>query len=186
MFGDVVGYRPGASEPERVKAVCLARQCSFGFGRTFGSGSFSLDSVNIEVRPDRNGVREVVERGSSDRFDVTAFGGWMKRSFFASRVNPVKDDENPNRGATVMYSYVLGSGTGENPTVIAGTASRAGFAVGRDADTAGDPDSVVKGDASISVRLERSNLRAAVQFTGLANTETGTRYPDMAWRGMTV
>ena len=58
--------------------------------------------------------------------------------------------------------------------------------VGRDAGAAGNLESVVKGDALVSVRLGQSNLRADVEFTGLANAAIGTRYSDMAWRGMTV
>ena len=186
MFGDVLGYRAGSAEPERVPVACNGKSCSIGFGRPFGSGSFSVDSVKLRILPDRNGVREVVERKVSDTVEVTVFGGWMKHGFFGSQVNLVKDGKNPNHGATVLYSYAIGYGAGKNPAVPRGTASWQGFVVGRDAGAAGNLESVVKGDAVVSVRLGQPDLRADVAFTGLSNEETGARYSDMAWRGMTV
>ena len=186
MFGDVLGYRAGEAEPVRVPAACNDKSCSIGFGRPFGSGSFSVDTVKLQILPDRNGVREVVERKVSDTVEVTVFGGWMKHGVFGSQVNLVKDGKNPNHGATVLYSYAIGYGAGKNPAVPEGTASWKGFVVGRDAGAAGNLESVVKGDAVVSVRLGQTDPRADVEFTGLANEETGTRYSDMAWRGMTV
>ena len=109
MFGDVLGYRPGAPEPERVSTTCTTARCAIGFGRPFGTSSFSAETVDLEVRPDRNGVRQVVERSSSDSSDVTVFGGWMEHSFFGSQANLIEADDNPNKGATVLYSYALGA-----------------------------------------------------------------------------
>ena len=186
MFGDVLGYLPGAADPERVGAACAAGYCSIGFGRAFGSDGFSVDEVELEILPDRNGVRKVVERGSTERSDVTVFGGWMKHSFFGSQANLVTDEKSPNAGATVVYSFAIGSGTGTNPDVLEGGATWRGFVAARDASVAGDLDSVVSGDASVSVRPGQAALRADVAFTGLANARTRTSYDDMTWKDLAV
>ena len=98
LFGDALGYRKGETAAERVSAVCIKATCSLGFARTFSGQNFSAEDVELEVLPARNGVRFVVERDSSDTSDVTVFGGWMDRSFFASQANLFTNEKNPNFG----------------------------------------------------------------------------------------
>ena len=186
LFGDAIGYRAGSAVSERVRSACREAKCSLGFGRTFSTASFGVGDVELEILPGRNGVRLVVERGSSETADVTAFGGWMEHGFFVSQANLFTDGTNPNHGSTVSYAYALGHSTGENPALPGGSAEWRGLVVGRDASVASSLESVVEGEAVIAVRMEASGMRADVAFSELANAHTGTAYDDMAWTGMAV
>ena len=186
LFGDALGYRAGATAAERVPSVCREARCSLGFRRPFSADSFSAEDVELAVSTGRNGVRLVVERSSSEETDVTVFGGWMEHSFFASQATLFTSETNLNHGATVFYSYVLGHSTGENPAVADGGAHWRGFVVGRDSSAAASLESVVQGDAEISVAMGQSGMLADVMFTDLANAHTGAAYDDMAWTGMAV
>ena len=185
LFGDAIGYRKGETTAERVSTVCVKAKCSIGFGRVFSGQAFSAEGVELEVLPDRNGVRLVAERGSSKTSDATVFGGWMDSSFFASQANLVKDEGNPNHGAMLFYSYAVGRAAGENPAV-AGRAAWRGFVVGREASAVSGLDSVVMGDAVIAVEAGPAGLMADIAFTGLANAHTGAAWDDMAWTGLAV
>ena len=140
----------------------------------------------MEIPGTRGGVRQVLEHTSSDQSDVRVFGGWMHHSFFASQVNLFKDESNPNYGTTVFYSYAVGNSTGQDPSLSEGRATWRGFAIGRDASGSSDLESVVQGDAMISVELGQPGLLADVMFTNLANAHTGTTYNDITWAGMAV
>lgn len=185
LFGDALGYRQGSAAAERVSAVCIKATCSLGFQRAFSGQNFSTDGVDLTLMPARNGVRFVVERGSSDTSDVTVFGGWLEHSFFASQANLFTDEGNPNHGATVLYSYAVGRAAGANPAV-AGRAEWRGFVAGREASAVSSLDSVVLGDAVIAVEAGPSGLLADISFTGLANAHTGATWDDMAWTGLAV
>lgn len=185
IFGDALGYPQGATAAVRVPTVCLKAKCSIGFGRVFSGKNFSLEDVELEVLPDRNGVRLVVERGSSETSDATVFGGWMESSFFASQANLFTDEENPNFGATMLYSYAVGRTAGENPAV-AGRAEWRGFVVGREASAVSSLDSVVQGDVVIAVEPGPSGMLADIAFTGLANAHTGATWADMTWVDLAV
>ena len=186
LFGDALGYRAGATAAERVPSVCREASCSLGFGRVFTTDGFSADDVDLGVLAGPNGVRLVVERSSSANSDVTVFGGWMDHGFFASQANLFKDEKNPNYGATVFYSYTLGHGTGENPAVPDGSAHWRGFVVGRDSSVTSSLESVVQGEATVSVDMTPSGMNADVMFTDLTNAHTGTSYEDMTWTGLAV
>ena len=186
LFGDALGYRAGSAMAERVRSVCREAICSLGFSRTFSTKNFSAEDIELEVLPERNGVRLVVERGSSETADVTVFGGWMEHAFFASQANLFTDETNPNHGSSVHYSYALGNSAGRNPTVPEGGAHWSGFVVGRDSSVTSSLDSVVQGDARISVRTGSSGMRADVRFTGLTNARTGMSYDDMMWNDLAV
>ena len=191
LFGDALGYRAGATTAERVPTVCREASCSLGFGRVFSTKNFSTSNVDLEVLPGRNGVRLVVERGDSEGAnvndtDVTVFGGWMQHGFFASQANLFTDKENPNYGTTVFYSYTLGNGAGENPAAPEGGAQWRGFVVGRDSSVTSSLESVIQGDAAVSVKMEQSGMQADVTFTDLSNAHTGATYGDMNWTGMAV
>ena len=127
LFGDVLGYRAGSAEPVRVPAACNDRSCSIGFGRPFGSGSFSVDTVKLEILPDRNGVREVVERKVSDTVEVTVFGGWMKHGFFGSQVNrdQGREESEPWRDRSLFLCHRLRRG--EEPRRSRGHGELAGL-----------------------------------------------------------
>lgn len=186
LFGDGLGYRAGATVAERVSAACRDEVCSLGFGRAFSGQGFSVEDVELELLTARNGVRMVVERGSTGTSDVTVFGGWMNASFFASQANRVTDEKNPNFGATIFYSYAVGLASGWNPSAATGRVEWRGFVVGREASVVSSLDSVVLGDATIAVETGPSGALADVAFTGLANAHTGATYDDMTWNGMAV
>ena len=191
LFGDALAYRAGTAEAERVPTACREASCSLGFGRVFSTKNFSASDVELEILPGRNGVRLVVERADSkgdnvNDTDVTVFGGWMEYGFFTSQANFYTDEENPNYGATIFYSYALGDAAGENPAAPGGGAEWRGFVVGRDAGVTSSLESVVQGDAAISVKMGPSGMLADVAFTDLGNARTGVSYDDMTWTGMAV
>ena len=186
LFGDALGYRPGAAAPERAVTVCRDASCSVGFYVTYHARNYSVEALDVEILPQRNGVRSVVERLDSDKLSLTAFGGWMKHSFFASQATLRTNQMNPNHGLTVVYAYAVGHSTVENPAAPEGGAQWRGFVVGRESSVTSSLESVVRGDAAIAVRMGPSDMHADVTFTGLANAHTGTEYGDMSWTGMAV
>ena len=186
LFGDVMGYRAGATKAERAPTVCQRGSCSIGFGRPFTSKNFSATDAGLEIPGSRGGVRQVLEHSSSKEYDVRVFGGWMEHSFFASQANLFKDETNPNYGTTAFYSYAVGNSTGQDPTITEGRATWRGFVIGRDSSGSADLESVVQGNAMISVELGHPGMLADVMFTNLANAHTGTTYNDLTWLGMLV
>ena len=186
LFGDALGYRPGATTAQRAPTICRGTTCSIGFGRPFLTKNFSVEGVELKVLSERNGVRLVSEDTSNKHTENTVFGGWMKYSFFASQATRYVNEENPNQGTTVFYPYVLGTSTGQNPSVPMGGAQWLGFVVGRDSSAKDQLDSFVQGDAAIRVEMGQTGVQADVRFTDMVNKHTGATYGDMTWTGMAV
>ena len=187
MFGDKLGYREGATTPDRVHVDCLGSICSVGFTAFLRANrGFNVENVELELMSGPNGVRMVVERASGDAADTHVLGGWMEYSLFASESDFLKHDLDPFQGTTTVSSYAVGNATGDNPSVAEGGAWWRGFVVGRDGSVADNLEAVVEGEASIFVDMGPDNLLADVAFTGLSNEHTQHDYDDMAWSDLTV
>ena len=85
----------------------------------------------------------------------------------------------------MLYSYLVGRATGENPAV-AGRAEWRGFVVGREANAVSDLAPVALGDAVIAVEAGPTGPMTDIAFTGLAKAHTGGTRDDMAWTGLAV
>ena len=135
----------------------------------------------------RNSVRQVVERGTSERSEVHVFGGWMTHSLFASQADQRINELDPDVGAVRTAAYALGRSTGTNPIVHTSSATWRGFVVGRDASAVDSLEAVVSGDALISVDLGgHSGLEADIAFTNLVNSHTEQRRADMSWNDLAI
>ncbi len=180
---DWLAWVPGKADPDRVSANCKDDLCSIGFSAFLGaSRSFSTDIENIELLPDTNGIRTVVEQTSSNFSDSHDYGGWMQHSFFTSAARIFTSDEDPDQGVVQVFATVTGNAALTNPEV---EATWTGFVSARD-DTAGiDRDSYVTGDASLSVSIGQQVL-ADVYLTGMANATTGQAYSDVVYEDMLV
>ena len=185
LFGDILGYPEGTRTPTRVPVSCSAGVCSIGFTLWVEPGrNFNTDGVELEITTGPNGVRQVVERGTSERSEVHVLGGWMTHSLFASQADERINELDPDLGAFRTAAYVLGSGSGTNPTVLEGGATWRGFVVGRDVSVTDNLEAVVSGDALISVDL--GGIEADVAFTNLVNSYTEENHADMSWNGLTI
>ncbi len=180
---DWLAWVPGKADPDRVSANCKDDLCSIGFSAfVSASRSFSTDVEHIELLPDTNGIRTVVEHASSNFSDTHDYGGWMQHSFFTSAARIFTNDLDPDEGVVRVAAYANGHSTRTNPEV---EATWTGFVSARD-DTAGiDRDSYVTGDASLSVRIGEQVL-ADVYLTGMANVTTGQSYTDVVYEDMLV
>ena len=186
LEGDVLGYFGTDDTVERLSTRCRDDTCSIGFTWFGRAGDFSVENAELELLGERRGVSLVVETGSWTNFDVHVYGGWLDHSLFASESALVKRDDHPNRGVTVVLSYATGFSTGENPSPVEGSARWEGLMIGRDMSASASRGQVILGDADVAVEFGGSAVTADVEFTGMANIETGEQWNDMAWRGMSV
>ncbi|MDE0176292.1 MAG: transferrin-binding protein-like solute binding protein [Defluviicoccus sp.] len=186
LMGDHLGYFGTDDDVERVGVRCLVEVCSTAFARSTRPGNFSVETLELELLGERRGVSLVVERVSGKYADIHVYGGWLDHSFFASQTNLLTNDIYPDRGATVAIGYAVGFSTGENPNAADGTARWEGVMIGRDMSASASRGQVLLGDADVTVDLGASAMTADVEFTGIANTESGARLDDMAWRGIAV
>ena len=186
LMGDHLGYFGTDDNVERVGVRCLVDACSTAFARLTRPGNFSVETLELELLGERRGVSLVVERVSGKYADIHVYGGWLDHSFFASQTNLLTNDIYPDRGATVVLAYAVGFSTGENPNAADGTARWEGLMIGRHISASASRGQVVLGDADVTVDLGTSAMTADVEFTGIANTESGARLDDMAWRGIAV
>lgn len=186
LNGDQFGYFGSDDDVERVGVRCLVDVCSAAFSRFSRPSDLSVESVELELLGERRGVSLVVERGSGEYADVHVYGGWLDHSLFASESALLTHDIFPDKGATVVFSYAAGLSTEENPSAVDGSARWEGLMIGRDMRASASRGQVVLGDADVTVDFAADSMTADVEFTGIANTESGEAWDDMAWRGMAV
>ncbi len=186
LMGDHLGYFGPGDAVERVDVRCLDSTCTAAFERPFRSGDASVGSSELDLLGDRRGVRLVVEEASTDFVDIHVYGGWLEHSLFATESVRLKSEIFPDQGATVVLNYALGFSTGANPDTAGGSARWEGLMLGRDMRASPGRGQVVLGDAGVRVAFGTSAITADVEFTGIANVETGAPLSDMAWRGMAV
>ena len=58
--------------------------------------------------------------------------------------------------------------------------------IGRDMSATASRGQVIRGDADVTIDFGASAMTVDVEFTDIANIETGEQRGDMAWRGMDV
>ena len=186
LMGDQLGYFSTDDDVERAGVRCLVDVCSTAFSRFTRPNELDLESLELELLGEHRDVSVVVERGSGEYTDVHAYGGWLDHSLFATESVLLTSAEYPDRGATVVYAYSVGFSTGENPSAINGSARWEGLMLGRDFRASPSRGQVIRGNADVTVEFGASAITADVEFTEIANTETGERRDDMAWHGMAV
>ncbi len=180
---DRINWVPGRDAPERVSVECRGLYCSVGYSAFLRANKvFRLPPETLTLLADTNGVDTGIEYLVTPFNDLHSYGGWMEHSFFAATTVLFKSDIDPDQGVVSAYGTIAGSISPANPV---NEATWTGFAVARDHNIATDMESVVVGDASISVRIDAQVL-ADVRLTGLANTTTGQAYTDMVFEGMPV
>ena len=178
---DHLAYPPGETTPKRIPVNCNQTDiCSVGFLALLSANSAFQTSVgHVEVPRELNGVRAVVESGSLAYSDFYDFGGWMEHSFFFSGARLFTNQQDPDIGSTRVSVYANGFSTGENPTVVEGTAAWQGFVSARDSSVTESIENYVAGDATISVALDGEAPLADVLLSNLRNVSTGTEYHDI-------
>ena len=180
---DRINWVPGRTEPERVSVECKGLYCSVGYTLFLRANKvFRLLPEETSVLPDTNGINTGVEHVVGSFHDLHSYAGWMEHSFFASTVVLYKHDTDPDQGVIQTYGTIAGNATNTNPET---EATWTGFATARDHNIATDLESVVTGDASISVSISEQVL-ANVYLTGMTNTTTGQAYADMIYENMPV
>ena len=180
---DRINWVPGQTEPVRVSVECKGLFCSVGYSAFLRANKvFRLLPEETIVLPDTNGISTAIEHVVSSSIELHSYGGWMEHSFFASTVVLYKADIDPDQGVIQTYGTINGNATNTNPEV---EATWTGFATARDHNIASDLESVVTGDASISVTIG-TRVLANVHLTGLSNITTGQAYTDMIFENMPV
>ena len=184
---DFLGYLPGETVPRRVPVNCNQTDtCSIGFLSLLQTTTFGADAEEVEVRQELNGVRAVVESGSTAYSEFYNLGGWMEHSFFYSSARLFNNETDPDIGATRVSAYVNGFSTGANPAVTEGRATWRGFVSARDASVTDSIENLVTGDATIEVALDGEVPLADVLLSNLRNGFTGTGYSDIDHAGMPI
>ena len=186
LEGDQLGYFGTDDDVGRVGVRCLVDVCSAGFSRFLRPNNFSVETVQLELLGEHRGVNLVVERGSGQYTDVHVYGGWLDHSLFATETDLLTHDIFPDKGATVVVNYAVGFSTKENPSAAQGSARWEGLMLGRDMRASASRGQVVVGAADVTLDFAATALTADVEFTGIANIESGEAWDDMAWRGMAV
>ena len=180
---DWLGWVPGMAEPDRVPANCKDARCSIGFSAFLSANrSFGVKVEDIELLADTNGIRTVARQASREFSDIHGYGGWMQHSFFTSTTWIFTNELDPDEGVVRVAAYANGYSTRTNPET---EATWTGFVSARDRSAATDTESVVTGDASISVSLGAQML-ADVYLTGMANVTTGQAYADVTYEDLVV
>ncbi len=180
---DWLAWVPGVPEPDRVPVNCKGARCSIGFSAYLSaSRSFGAEAEDIELLPDTNGIRTVIEQTSSEFSDAHDYGGWMQHSFFISSARIFTNELDPDEGVLRVGAYANGYSTRTNPEM---EATWTGFVSARDRNAATDRTSYITGDASISVNIGGQVL-ADVSLTGMANVTTGQVYADIAYEDLVV
>ena len=186
LEGDQLGYFGTDDDVGRVGVRCLVDVCSAGFSRFLRPNNFSVETVQLELLGEHRGVNLVVERGSGQYTDVHVYGGWLDHSLFATEIDLLTHDIFPDKGATVVANYAVGFSTKENPSAVDGSARWEGLVIGRDMRASDSRGQVILGDADVTVDFDATALTADVEFTDIANVESGEEWDDTAWRGMAV
>ena len=186
LMSDHLGYFGTDDAVERVGVRCLDDTCAAAFTRFFRSSEATVDIAALDLLGSRRGVSLVVEKASTDNANVHVYGGWLDHSLFATESAFLKSDLFPDQGATVALSYSFGFSTGENPSAAEGSARWQGLMLGRDMRASASRGQLVRGDADVTVEFGGTGITADIAFTDIANTGTGERFGDMAWRGMAV
>ena len=184
--GDQLGYFTNDDAVERAGTRCLVDVCSIGFVRFSRPSGFNVESVELELLGERRGVSQVVEHGSGTYADVHVYGGWLDHSFFATESVLLTGEVFPDQGATVVLSYSVGFSTEKNPSAAEGSARWEGLMIGRDMRASDSRGQVILGDADVTLDFGTTAITADVEFTDIANVESGEEWDDMAWRGMAV
>ena len=186
LRGDRLGYFATDDEVERVKTTCEGDRCAIGFFSISRVSHFSVENWELELLRERRGVTLVREELSGTYGDAEAYGGWLEHSFFRTQKTLFTNDEDPDKGATIVSTYSLGFSTGENPTAAEGSARWEGLMLGHDMRASPSRGQVIRGDADVTVDFAAMGITADVEFTDIVNMETGDLQDDMAWLGMTV
>ena len=180
---DWLAWVPGVPEPDRVPVNCKNARCSIGFSAYLSADrSFSVEVEDIELLPDTNGIRTVVEQFSGTFSDLHDYGGWMQHSFFVSSARIFTNELDPDEGVLRVGAYANGYSTRTNPEM---EATWTGFVSARDRNAATDRTSYITGDANISVSIGAQVL-ADVYLTGMANVTTGQAYADVTYEDLVV
>ena len=186
LEGDQLGYFGSNDDLERVRVRCRADVCAAGLVRSADLSAFTVGDVDLDLLGERRGVNLVVERASDEYADTHVYGGWLDHSLFATETSLLKHAIFPDRGATVVFNYSVGFSTGENPGAVDGSALWEGLMIGREMRASPSRGQVVLGNADVTVEFGAGGVTADVEFTEIANAETGEPRGDMAWRGMAV
>ena len=145
-----------------------------------------MHDVELRIPQGVNGVRMVVERFGSDFSNANVCGVWKEHSLLGSQVDLASNDRNPDQGAIGVSDYAFGTSTGVNPT-LDDSAVWTGKAIARDATVTESLESVVQGEAGVSVDLRQMDgLQADVGFTRLFNRYRGELHDDIAWASLPV
>lgn len=180
---DRINWVPGRIKPDRVSVECKGLYCSVGYSAYARANKvYNLSPEEVTLLPDTNRINTGIEYLINPFNDLHSYAGWMEHSFFAATVVLFKHDDDPDQGVIQTYGTVAGNITETNPVT---EATWIGFATARDHNIATDLESVVVGDARISVRIDDEVL-ADVRLTDLGNAGTGQAYTDMIFEGMSV
>ena len=186
LMSDDLGWFGTDDAAVRVGVRCLDDTCTVAFQRSYRSSELSVENSELDLLGEQRGVRLVVEEALLSWADVHVYGGWLDHSLFATESVLIKSDDLPDQGATVAFSYSVGFSTGENPRAAEGSARWEGLMLGRDMRATPGRGQVIRGDADVTVSFGARDVSADVEFTGIANVETGDAWNDMAWHGMAV
>ena len=186
LFGEPLGYLGASGALDRSSVLCQGETCITTTTPPIRPNSFNIDEVDIELLPERGGVRPVIESYRDDHLAVDVYGIWLEHSLHGIQRIRYGVPEDLPAEPTHLFAYSVGSSTFDNPRSVDGSARWVGLMVGRDVTTSPQRGQLVSGDASVTVSFGEQAATADVAFFGILNLENGARTPDMAWRDLAI
>ncbi len=175
--------------PDAVTCAALLLGCEGGLGPVHYRAVGKFDFSGFRFIERRRGVslaeRTQVSGGGGDATNYRALAGWIDHSFFLLKTPGIEIASEENRISANYYgAYSIGNAIDSNPDVLAGGAATwSGIMVGI---RIAEPDSFVKGDATITVfnPLGNSGLLVDVEFSNMKDEQTGANFNDVTWAGL--
>ena len=177
--------------PDAVTCAALLLGCEGGLGPVHYRAVGKFDFSGFRFIERRRGVslaeRKRVSGGGDDTTSYRALAGWIDHSFFLLKTPGTEVAPEENRVSANYYgAYSIGNIIDSNPDVLAGGAATwSGMIVGI---RIAEPDSFVKGDATITVSNPQGNpgLLVDVEFSNMKDEQTGADFDDVSWGGLAL
>ncbi|MCY4486535.1 MAG: hypothetical protein OXF11_05385 [Deltaproteobacteria bacterium] len=176
----------------RMPSLCRQHVCSLGHNAALLANQRRVTS--IDSLSEMNGIatfvrKETIPYGARTsplgRTQDVGFGGWMNHSFFQTLAYRIDHEGHPAHGDTWTRAFVTGDAPYTNPNVDVNAVWR-GAVLARDPSVVDNLESLVTGNARISVDLGGEKTLLDVRLSGLENASTGTRYLDFVYDDLPV
>ena len=195
MMTDLLFAHPNTPEGNRFQTSCGLGQCQASLYGLYSLGISKADFEFADRTDDHRfftgsgGVKMADVRGRYEEAglatDFKNLGGWLDYNAFAvesSRIVSAVSDGVDLAGTVFNWAYSIGDATGTTPAF--GNATWTGTMVGSDTSSLANRSNRVRGDATLSFNLSRSDIDVA--FTNIHDIDAEHRYDNITWQNVPV